>query len=136
MADDLDRAFAELRLLNLPVPKPPSLPSEADVDRVLDDVGVVVHNDLRRWFLEASDIVFGSLEPVRVGGGHTDFAKTLDLARSWGVPPDAVPICEDNSDFYCIEPSGEVVYWSHNGTTDERWPDLATWITEVWIGGN
>jgi hypothetical protein len=29
--------------------------------------------------------------------------------------------------------AGEVVFWSHEGATDERWPDLATWIREVWI---
>ena len=44
-------------------------------------------------------------------------------------------MCEDNGDFYCINRTGEVVYWSHNGATDERWPNLATWISEAWISG-
>lgn len=30
--------------------------------------------------------------------------------------------------------TGRVSYWSHDGATDESWPDLATWIEEVWIG--
>ncbi|WP_116919250.1 SMI1/KNR4 family protein [Tamilnaduibacter salinus] len=45
-----------------------------------------------------------------------------------------LPFCEDNSDFYCLTPTGEVVFWSHNGSTAESWPNLATWIFQVWIG--
>jgi len=26
-----------------------------------------------------------------------------------------------------------VVYWDHNGSSDETWPDLAHWINEVWL---
>ena len=53
-----------------------------------------------------------------------------------GVPEDWIPICEDNSNFYCYTPDGTIRYWDHNGANDESWPNLATWIKEVWIEGN
>ena len=51
-----------------------------------------------------------------------------------GVPEDLIPICQDNGDYYGMNKKGQVVFWSHDGATDEKWKDLATWIEEVWIG--
>lgn len=67
--------------------------------------------------------------------GRTDVGGVLQRAREVGVPEDWVPLCEDNGDYYCITPTGEIVYWSHNGATDEQWANLAAWISAVWIGG-
>ena len=33
----------------------------------------------------------------------------------------------------CINSRGEVVYWSHNGSTDERWPSVAVWHQQVCV---
>ncbi len=35
-----------------------------------------------------------------------------------------------------LDESGEIRFWSHDGATDERWSDLATWVKEVWIEEN
>ena len=53
-----------------------------------------------------------------------------------GVPKSLVPIAEDNGDYYCMNEAGEFLYWSHDGTTDEKWPSLENWIQEVWINEN
>ena len=130
----LDDVITELRHLNEAVPRPRSLPTEADMRELEHDLGLRLHEDLRRYLLEASDVVFGTKEPVTVGtGGYTDLAAVLRHATESGVPDDLIPVCEDNGDFYCVAPSGEVVFWSHNGTSDEGWANLATWIHEVWI---
>jgi hypothetical protein len=50
------------------------------------------------------------------------------------VPRKLLPICEDNGDYYCMNKKGEIVFWSADGASDEKWKDLATWIEEVWIG--
>ena len=135
MTSDLDEVFAELRRLNQPVPRPATLPSASALGDEEARAGVAFHPDLRRYFLEVSDVVLGTLEPVTIGRGHTAFDTVLGNAREVGVPSALVPVCEDNGDYYCISPSGEVCYWSHAGATDERWPNLAAWIVEVWIGG-
>lgn len=133
---DLDEAISRLRRLDEPAPRPLKLPAESEVRDAEQRAGVRLHNDLRRYLLEASDVAYGTVEPVTINGGHTSIDTVISNARSLGVPDTLVPICEDNSDFYCMTETGEVVFWSHDGTTDERWPDLASWIVEVWIGGS
>lgn len=134
---DLDDVLRELRQLNQPVPKPLRLPSPTEVDEAERLLGVSFNADYRKFLVTASDVVFGTLEPCTVtGGGHTDLVKTASRAWNYGVPRDLLPVCEDNGDYYCMRRSGEVVYWSHNGASSERWADLATWIRSVWIEGH
>ena len=65
---------------------------------------------------------------------NTDVVTVVADARISGVPDERFPVCEDNGDDVCVAPSGEVVFWSRNGVTDERWADLAAWIMDVRIG--
>ncbi len=139
MAPDLDSIFSHLRRLSRKVHTPPRLPTREEVDQAERRLGVALHPDYWRYLLEASDVSFGTLETVTitVPGAHTDlFRVTADGRKYSGLPPDYIPICEDNGDLYCHTPSGEVVFWPHDGTSEERWPSLAGWIEEVWIGGN
>ena len=50
-----------------------------------------------------------------------------------GVPKDWLPFIEDNGDYFCISQAGEVRYWSHNGTTNERWPSFSEWFQQVCV---
>ena len=134
---NLPDVIAELRELNEPAPKPLRLPTDAEVDAAEDQLGVKFPADYRRYLLQASDVVYGPLEPAVVipDAGHlslTDIAET-----AWDemeVPRNLLPFCEDNGDYYCLTETGEVEFWSHDGATDDKWKDLATWISEVWIG--
>jgi hypothetical protein len=134
----LSETLEELRSLNEPVPQPFRLPTEAEVDAAEARLGISFPADYRRYLLEASDVVFGTIEPAVVtpDAGHLDLVETARSAwDEMDVPRDLLPICEDNGDYHCLNARGEVVYWSHDGASDERWPDLATWIQEVWIAG-
>lgn len=133
---DLTEMIAELRRINRPVPRPLSLPTEAEVRGAEQRSGVRFHDDLRRYLLEASDVVYGTKEPVTIDGSHTDIEAVILAAKESGVPDGLLPICEDNGDFFCMTETGAVAFWSHDGANDESWPDLATWISAVWIGGN
>ena len=132
---DLDAVLQKLRKLNEPVPKPLSLPTSGEVDNAQQRLGVVVHPDYRKYLLEASDVVFGTKEHCTIvsGGGYTDLVDVAMAAwNEVGVPRYLLPVCEDNGDYFCMDQSGAVVFWSHDGSTDERWPDLASWIKEAW----
>jgi uncharacterized protein YbjT (DUF2867 family) len=135
----LSEALRQLRAANEPVPAPARLPTAAEVDAAERALGVRFHPDYRRFLLEASDVVVGTLEPAPVLPG-TEPLYLASIARgAWevGLPRDLLPIVEDNGDYYCMAASGEdpaVVYWSHDGTTEDRWASLAEWITKVWIG--
>src|SRR5262249_17587290 len=133
----LDQAIAELRKRNEPVPTPMRLPTEAEVADYESKLEVTFHPDYRKFLLEASDVVFGTLEPATITDpdSHTDLLTGCDGAwEDYEMPRKFLPICEDNGDYYAMNKKGQVVFWSSDGATDEKWPDLATWIEQVWIG--
>ena len=159
MAISLDDAIRRLRELNEPVPKPMRLPAATAVAAAERELGVTFHPDYLKFLLEASDVVYGALEPATIGRkrAHTDLVRMAhDAWTLMELPRELLPICEDNGDYYCMNERGEVVYWSHDGSeqqassllrrgadglgpsaaTDERWPNLATWIQQVWIEEN
>ncbi len=138
MTNDLTGAIASLRALNRSVPRPLRLPAESQVSLAEQKLDVSFHPDFRRYLLEVSDIVYGSLEPVTITrpGSHTDLVSVTENGRDhWGLPSDYIPICEDNADLYCVRPDGVVVFWPHDGKSNESWTSIAEWIEEVWIGG-
>ena len=133
----LTEAIEELRKGNEPVPTPMRLPTPDEVAAAEAEVGVQFHPDFKRYLLEASDVVFGTLEPVTVT--DSTFSTHLptvceDAWEEMDLPRKLLPICEDNGDYYCMNKHGEVIFWSSDGSTDEKWDDLATWIELVWIG--
>lgn len=132
---NLDEVIRELRQLNEPVPNPLRLPTAQEADQAQRKLRMTFHPDYRKYLLEASDVVYGAIEPATVMPDEESADLTTIAREAWeiGVPRNLLPICEDNGDYYCMNKAGEVVYWSHDGETDERWPDLATWIKEVWI---
>lgn len=133
---NLLEVLAELRNLNEPVPKPLRLPTETEVHLAESNLGLKFPDDYRRYLLEASDVVFGTLEPAVVtpDAGYLSLVEMAESAWSeMELPRDLLPFCEDNGDYYCLAADGSVKFWSHNGATDESWTDLATWIKERWI---
>jgi len=128
----LPEAIARLRELNEDVPIPMRLPTADEVAAAEKELGVRFHPDYRRFLLEAGDVVYDATEPAQITDrdSHTSLFDIVDSARELEVPDDLLPISEDNGSYFCINRGGEVVYWDHNGTTDEKWPDLATWIAE------
>jgi hypothetical protein len=109
----LDDAIRELRCCNEPVPIPLRLPTVAEIDDAERRLGVKFPSDFRRYLLEASDVVYGTIEPVTITQphSHTDLFKVAnDAWQDYGVPRDLLPICEDNADVYCINPASEVVF--------------------------
>ena len=132
----LTDVIAELRELNQPVPRPLRLPTAAEINATESQLELKFPAAYREYLLLASDVVYGTLEPAIVipDAGHLDLIAMAETA--WGemeLPRGLLPFCEDNGDYYCLNQAGKVEFWSHDGTTDEQWKDLATWIKEVWI---
>ncbi|MDB5329823.1 MAG: cell wall assembly protein [Phycisphaerales bacterium] len=133
----LDEAIARLRELNETVPIPQRLPTEAEVSAAERELGHPFHPNFRKYLLEASDVVYDTKEPVTITDpdSHTHLQTVCEDAwEQMEVPKKLLPICEDNGDYYCMNKKGEIVFWSGDGATDEKWPSLAAWIEEVWIG--
>ena len=135
----MDAAIAHLRELEKS-DAPTPLPTEQQVDAIALAAGITFPHDFRRYLLEASNIEYGTKEPVRIDDSyHLNFERVLAVAREIGVPDNLLPICEDNGDFYCVDTSSEaVMFYDHNGCymgpESESWSNVAAWIEEVWIG--
>src|SRR5262249_8606610 len=96
-----------------------------------------LHPDYRAFLQGGGDVAKARFEAAVVlpGGGHLDLFAMLQRAHDDGVPRDWLPFVEDNGDYYCITARGEILYWSHNGSANERWPSLAAWHDQVCVRG-
>lgn len=120
----------------MPENNPFRIPTDAEIAAAEQRLGVTFHPDYRAFLKGGSDVADSILEPAVIlpGGGHLDIFEITNAAWNlMGVPRDLLPFVEDNGDYFCIKSTGQVVYWSHNGTTDERWPNIAAWRQQVCV---
>ena len=114
-------------------------PTDAEIAAAEQRLGISFHPDYRAFLKSGGDVGDSILEPALIlpGAGHLDLFEMAETAWTvMRVPRNLLPFVEDNGDYYCIGPSGEVVYWSHNGTTEEKWPSIAAWREQVCGEGN
>ncbi|MDJ1018283.1 MAG: SMI1/KNR4 family protein [Paracoccaceae bacterium] len=132
-------AIEELKNVRLSVRFEQHLPSDEVLDEYERAIGLRFPDDYRFFLKEASDSHYGGLSTLRVTADRNhsrELLNELRNARQIGLPGHLIPFCEDNGDYYCVEASGKIVFWSHDGLTNESWPSLESWIREGWIGGN
>lgn len=124
-----------LRDSNQPVPVPLDLPDEDLLVEIEEQLLLPIPRDVRTYLLEASDVIYGTLEPVTAADpySHTYLPEVAAVAWSLGVPRYLLPLCEDNGSYYCVEPDGEVVLWRDGDLTEETWPSIWHWIHDVWL---
>lgn len=131
----------KLRALDESAPIPPSLPTEADVRAAEAALGVTFPPSYVRFQLHYSDVSFGQYELFGLSGDEGDAALLMEVkeAREHNdLDEHLLPFVEDNGDYFCFDltsaaPEYEVVYWSHNGTTGERWNNFLDWVENCWI---
>lgn len=124
-----------LREHNQPVPVPLELPDEDLLVEIEEELLLPIPRDMRTYLLEASDVIYGSLEPVTVtdSHAHTYLPEVAATAWSLGVPRYLLPLCESHGNYYCVEPEGEVLFWRDGDLTGESWPSVWHWVREVWL---
>lgn len=135
---DIITAVKELKALRLRLQKLPQSPQDDMLNRYERELGIQFQADYRYFLKEASDSIYNGRDALMVTSDATLPWDLISVARqAWllGVPRHWLPISESNGDYYCLTRTGEVRFWSHDGPSDEAWPDLATWIRVVWIDG-
>ncbi|MEL7546522.1 MAG: SMI1/KNR4 family protein [Pseudomonadota bacterium] len=134
----LNHALERLRALTEPVSNPGQRATLSDIESIQQKTARRFPSHLIHFLLETGDLSFGAIEPITVMDptAHTHFTEVLVNFRAINGPETLIPICEDNGNFYCIQRDGTVVFWDHNGPVDESWPDMANWITDVWIASD
>jgi len=118
-----------------------TLPSDEVLMMYQDKVGIPFNEETKLYFKNFPSLAYGynAIEPLLLTGDpdcYWDLLRAVRDGREMGLPTDWLPIVEDNADYYAVRPDGRVAFWSHNGTTDEEWENIASWIREVWINGN
>jgi hypothetical protein len=133
----------KLKSLNEPVPVPPQLPKVADINNAEEKLGVKFPPSYVKYQLEYSNVQFGEFEMYQVfeDGSYLDLIQAVKEARQHHqLPEHLLPfVADQDGDYYCFNlrsngPEYEVVYWSHNGTTDEKWNNFLDWVERCWIG--
>jgi len=122
--------------MSIPDNNPFRPPTDAEIAAAEQKLNFEFHPDYKAFLKSGSDVASAPLEPAVIlpGTSHLDLFQIADDAwKKMGVPQHLLPFVEDNGDYYCITPSGEVVYWSHNGTTNEKWPSIAVWRQKVCV---
>ncbi|MFC3094239.1 SMI1/KNR4 family protein [Alteromonas sediminis] len=76
---------------------------------------------------DLGDIPIDALEIVDPPSYADIYIATKEAHERDGFPKTGLPICKDNGDYYYLNELGEVVYWSHNGSTDEKWTNVIVW---------
>jgi hypothetical protein len=124
-----------LREHNQLVPIPLELPEQDLLVEIEEELLLPIPRDMRTYLLEASDVIYGSLEPVTVADSHahTHLPEVAATAWSLGLPRYLLPLCETYGNYYCVEPEGEVVFWRDGDLTDETWPSVWHWVRDVWL---
>lgn len=136
MSYTINQAIEELKSLSEDTPTKPKLPNDELLDEYEQKLGIKLPSDYRLFLKEASDVFVGYINPLLVSENEdsgNELSVAINEARELGVPSEWLPVCEDNGDYYCIDQSGAVQFWSQDGFTDENWCSLADWIKEVWI---
>lgn len=131
----------KLKSLDQAAPFPPTLPTEADVNAAEEKLGVKLPPTYVKYQLEYSDVLFGHYELFQLfeDGSYLDLINRVKEARAHDISEEhLLPFVQDNGNYFCFDlkspaPEYEVVYWSHNGTADERWKNFLDWVENCWI---
>jgi hypothetical protein len=140
MSDAMKTVIDAINELDAPENRKHPLPDDATILIYEKKTGFTFPPDYKIFLKNVSNAFVGYISPFTLSKDFTDDYGDLHIGmiegRKVGVPHDWLPICEDNGDYYCITPAGEIHFWDHNGTSQETWPDLPTWIKEVWLEGS
>lgn len=134
----MEEILDELRARSETIPVPLDLPDEDDLVVIEEQLLLSIPKDFRYYLLNASDIIYGSLEPATVvdSNAHNYLPDMAAAAWSYGLARYFLPICETNTGYYCIDPDGLILLWEHGAIQDRQWDNLWVWIDEVWLQNN
>jgi len=109
-------------------------PSDKEIEEAQERLGFTFPLEYIEFIKSGYDLGDAALEALEVSNpqSHVDIFEALESARKYyELPSGLCPICEDNSDYYCLNQKGQVVFWSHNGSTDEKWENVTEWRNQM-----
>ena len=111
-------------------------PTDADIADAEQKLGFKFPPAYVAFLKGGSNVANAVFEPAAILPGCS-YPYIFEIAETaWGqmgVSKEWLPFIEDNGDYFLISQTGEVKYWSHNGSTNEKWPDFAAWYQQVCV---
>ncbi|MEI4551493.1 SMI1/KNR4 family protein [Pseudoalteromonas spongiae] len=110
------------------------IPTDIEIAEAQEKLGFTFPPEYVAFIKSGYDLGDAPLEALEIVDppSYADIYEALVSARRfYDLPVELMPICEDNSDYYCINNNGEVVFWSHNGTTNEKWANVTAWAKQM-----
>lgn len=111
------------------------LATDGQLDGIESALGVKLPKSYRAYLKQYAHRSVGTYEPFIAA----EIVDAVRMARQVDVPDHLLPFLYDNGDYFCFdlrstveEPA--VVFWDHNGRSDETWPNFAAWVEECWLG--
>ncbi|WP_299793547.1 SMI1/KNR4 family protein [uncultured Shewanella sp.] len=125
----------QLRELSETVPIPLELPTFEQLVVVEEEILIPLPAELKEYLLFASDVIYGTIEPVTASDpySHTYLPEVTAYAWSIGMPREYIAICQQGNSFYCIDQEGQVMLWSEDELESETWESFWQWAEEVWL---
>ena len=139
MKGNLEQVINELITLSGDERNNIPLPNDDLISQYEKETGFTFSDEYRKVLKEIGNLFYGTIELLSLTKDkkyYGELASALSDAREQGLPETWLPICEDNGSYYCLTPEGVIRYWTTDGYSNDHWPDLATWIDEVWVKGN
>ncbi len=123
------------------------LPTKEDILKVEISLNIKYPDSYVKYLLEYSNICFGLFDNLRMTITEDfEWLYAVDVINeAWNVvevPKYFIPFILDNGDYFCFDTrksyNGEypVKYWSHNGTTTEKWDNFLDWVENCWTKEN
>ena len=109
-------------------------PSDSEIKEAQEKLGFNFPAAYIEFIKSGYNLGDAPLEALEINnpGSHVDIYEAIESARKYyDLPVNLLPILEDNSDYYCLNNKGEVIFWSHNGATDEKWSNVTDWQTQM-----
>jgi hypothetical protein len=109
-------------------------PSDIEISEAQQKLGFTFPNDNVDFIKSGYDLGNAPMEALEINNpqGHLDiYSAIADAKKLYELPDELLPICEDNSDYYCLNKSGQIVFWSHNGLADEKWQNTKEWRNQM-----
>ncbi|ACA85203.1 MULTISPECIES: SMI1/KNR4 family protein [Shewanella] len=125
----------QLQEMSETVPIPLELPTFDQLVMAEEEILMPLPGELKQYLLYASDVIYGSLEPVTVSdpNSHTFLPEVTAYAWSIGMPREYVAVCQQGNSFYCIDQEGQMLLWNEDGSESEYWESLWEWVEQVWM---
>ncbi|MFP2422011.1 SMI1/KNR4 family protein [Pseudescherichia vulneris] len=139
MTNSLNEVIEELKAVSGGERNNIPLPDNALISQYEKDIGFSFPSDYRMLLQEVGNIYYRTIELLSITADkefYGELSTAMKDAISIGVPESWLPICEDNGSYYCLDQRGRVRYWTGDGGSEEQWPNLASWVKDVWIDGN